>query len=109
MRVLSAQLEAYLADGLWLRLASHANAMADRLAAGLAGIPGARLRDPVEANEIFVALPAAVTEGLLAKGYQFYRWEGEVVRLVTSWETAPAAVDALVADARSLSAQQKSA
>src|SRR5690606_33177621 len=38
MRFLSAQLEAYLADDLWLRLARHANAMTERLAAGLAGV-----------------------------------------------------------------------
>ena len=106
MRVLSAQLDAYVADGLWLRLAAHANAMADRLAAGLARVPGAALRDPVEANEIFVALPEAVTAGLLDKGYQFYRWEGPVVRLVTSWATRAEDVDALVADAVAL-AQEK--
>ena len=35
-RFLAAQIEAYLADDLWLELARHANAMADRLAAGLA-------------------------------------------------------------------------
>jgi threonine aldolase len=102
MRVLSAQLDAYLADGLWLRLAAHANAMADRLAAGLLSVPGAELRDPVEANEIFVSLPEPVTEGLLARGYHFYRWEGTVVRLVTSWETRAEAVDALVRDAREI-------
>ncbi|WP_207479494.1 threonine aldolase family protein [Arenibaculum pallidiluteum] len=102
MRVISAQLDAYVADGLWLRLAGHANAMADRLAAGLARVPGTSLRDPVQANEIFVSLPEPVTAGLLEKGYQFYRWDGPVVRLVTSWETRPEAVDALVADALAL-------
>ena len=35
-RFIAAQIEAYLADDLWLRLARHANAMADRLGAGLA-------------------------------------------------------------------------
>src|SRR5687768_7737665 len=35
-RFIAAQLERYLADGLWLALARHANDMADRLAAGLA-------------------------------------------------------------------------
>src|SRR4029450_14138586 len=35
-RFLAAQIEAYLADDLWLHLARHATAMADRLAAGLA-------------------------------------------------------------------------
>ena len=35
-RFLALQFEAFLADDCWLRLARHANAMADRLAAGLA-------------------------------------------------------------------------
>src|SRR6185312_1799022 len=59
MRFLSAQLDAYLADGLWLRNARHANAMAARLGQGLARLPGARLVHPVEANEVFVELAEA--------------------------------------------------
>jgi threonine aldolase len=54
-RFLAAQMEAYLADGLWLKLAHHANAMADRLAAGLAAAQRFPVW-PVEANEVFVAL-----------------------------------------------------
>ena len=34
-RFIAAQIEAYFTDDLWLRLARHANAMADRLASGL--------------------------------------------------------------------------
>ena len=44
-RFIAAQFEAFLTDGLWLDLASHANRMADRLAATLAG---ARHRPGVE-------------------------------------------------------------
>ncbi|QQP91223.1 low specificity L-threonine aldolase [Skermanella sp. TT6] len=102
MRFLSAQLDAYLEGGLWLRLAAHANAMADRLAAGLAALPGADLRDPVEANEIFISLPEPVTAGLLERGYRFYRWDGPVVRLVTAWNTSAEDVDRMIADARAL-------
>ena len=36
-RFIAAQFEAFLADGLWLKLAAHANRMTDRLAAHLAG------------------------------------------------------------------------
>lgn len=64
MRFLSLQLDAWLRDDLWLRLARHANAQAARLAAGLAEVPGAEIVHPVEANEIFVALPEAVIAGL---------------------------------------------
>ncbi len=105
MRFLSAQLDAYLADGLWLANARHANAQAARLAEGLAGLPGARLLHPVEANEIFAVLPEPVIEGLFAAGFQFYRWAagGEnAVRLVAAFDTAPEDVEAFLAAARRL-------
>jgi threonine aldolase len=100
MRFLSAQLEAYLADGLWLRHARHANRMAAELAAGLAALPGARLKHPVEANEIFVELPAATIDRLDAEGFGFYRWDGAtLLRLVTAFDTNPADVAAFLAAA----------
>jgi threonine aldolase len=100
MRFLSAQLEAYLADDLWLRNARHANRMATRLAEGLGTVPGAQLRHPVEANEIFVELPDALIEHLLGKGFQFYRWDGNCIRLVTAFDTAAGDVEAFIATAR---------
>jgi len=95
-RFLSAQLDAWLADDLWLRLARHANAMADRLAAGMAGIPGVALAYPVEANELFVRLPEPVIVALEAAGFAFYRWDDGLVRLVTAFDTPAAAVDAFL-------------
>ncbi len=105
MRFLSAQLEAYLADELWLRNARHANAMAARLGSGLAALPGVELLHPVEANEIFARLPGPAIEGLFAAGFQFYRWGPEdrpEVRLVTAFNTAEADVEALLAVAARL-------
>ena len=99
MRVLSAQLEAYLADDLWLRHARHANAMAQRLAQGLQDVRGVRLCHPVEANEVFVELPEGVIQALLTEGFQFYRWMDErstTVRLVTAFNTAEHDVQALI-------------
>ena len=108
MRFLSAQLEAYLADDLWLRNAAHANAMAARLAAGLAALPGARLLYPVQANEIFARLPAALIDGLEAEGFAFYRWgtppADSAVRLVTAFDTPEADVETFLAAARRLAA-----
>lgn len=101
MRFLSAQLDAYLEDGLWLRLAAHANRMARLLADGLAGLPGARLQSPVEANEIFIDLPEPVLQRLEAAGGKFYRWNGTVIRLVTAWNTEEAAVARFLAAAAS--------
>jgi threonine aldolase len=105
MRFLSVQLIAYLHDGLWLRNARHANAMTARLAAGLGVLPGLRLVQPVQANELFVAMPDRVIDALLAEGFEFYRWPvpagafAPVIRLVTSFCTTSADVDAFVAAA----------
>jgi len=102
MRFLSAQLEAYLTDGLWLRLARQANDMATRLAVGLGGVPGMRLRHPVEANAAFVDAPEPLIRGLLEDGFQFYRWPGEQdtqLRFVTAFDTSATDVDALIAAA----------
>ena len=99
MRFVSAQLEAYLKDDLWLRLARHANAMAKRLADGLAAIPGIELLYSVEANEIFARIPAAAITGALAEGYVFYRWQGEAdekCRFVCAFNTKAADVDGLL-------------
>lgn len=102
MRFLAAQFDAYLADDLWLANARHANAMATMLGRGLAGIPGAKIEFPVEANEVFVTLPEPVIRGLEADGFSFYRWEegGQLLRLVTAFNTDPAHVEAFLANAR---------
>jgi threonine aldolase len=91
-----------LKDDLWLRTARHSNAMADRLAAGLAAIPGARLVQPVEANEVFAALPESVIARLREHGFSFYDWpspeedSAAVVRLVTSHDMRASDVDAFL-------------
>jgi threonine aldolase len=103
MRFLSAQLEAYLTDDLWLRNAAHANRLAQRLAAGLRQIPGVTLAYPVEANELFVRFPDPILKGLQADGFQFYAWESDgrsMVRLVTAFNTAEADVDAFLSAAQ---------
>jgi threonine aldolase len=111
-RFIAAQLERYLADDLWLTLARHANAMADRLAAGLAAAGIAPVW-PVEANEVFVALPGPVDARLKAGGASYYPWVSDalpggmvlsadmtLVRLVTSFAATAAEVDRFVALAR---------
>jgi threonine aldolase len=99
MRFISAQLEAYLADDLWLRNARHANAMAKRLGEGLAKVPGVSLRHPVEANHVFADFSEAMIGHLEAAGFQFHRWADGSVRLVTAFTTEAADVDALIAAA----------
>lgn len=99
MRFVSAQLEALIADDLWLRHARHANAQAARIVDGVAGLPGLELLYPVQANEIFLRLPEAAI-GPLAAEVGVDRWdgpEGRIARLVTAFDTDPADVATLIA------------
>jgi threonine aldolase len=97
MRFASAQLLAYVEGGLWLDLAAAANAMAARIAGGLAAIPGLRLLAPVEANELFLELPGAVMAALDRDGFRFYRRGSGLARFVCRWDLAADEADALVA------------
>jgi threonine aldolase len=99
MRFLSAQLEAYITDDLWLKNARRANQMASKIAQGLAGVEGIKFCYPVEANEIFMQLPESIIASLLSRGFQFYRWDSDggcTVRLVTAFNTQEADVNAFV-------------
>jgi threonine aldolase len=104
MRFASAQLMAYVEDGLWLRLAKASNAAAARIAAGIAGLPGLRLVAPVEANEIFLELPSETMDGLERDGLQFYRRSATLARFVCRFDITEAETDALVAALRRHSA-----
>ncbi|MBI1171710.1 low specificity L-threonine aldolase [bacterium] len=100
-RYLSAQMEAYLTDGLWLDLARRANAMGARLVQGLAQVPDARLLHPAPANMLFPAWPKGTNARAEARGAIYYAMpapEGmEGARLVASWSTTGEDVDALLA------------
>ncbi len=100
MRFFAAQLDAYLADGRWLAWAGHANAMARRLADGLAAIDGVELLHPVQANEIFLKMPEAAFERMKTTGFGFYPpGPAGDIRLVTAFDTDAGDVDALIAAA----------
>ncbi len=109
-RLVAAQFEAWLDGGHWLDLAARANAMADRLAAGLAASNRARLAWEPQANEVFAIMAPATAAALEAAGARFYDWStaglaaedrprpGEALyRLVTSFATTPEEVDAFLA------------
>ena len=100
MRFASAQLLAYVENGLWLDMARASNAIAARIAAGLAGIPGVRLLAPVEVNEIFLELPGAVMDALEADGFGFYRRSKTLARFVCRFDTTEVEADALLAALR---------
>lgn len=103
MRFVSAQLEAYVSNGVWQRNARHANAMAARLSKGLAAIPGIELAFPTQSNEIFAEIPRKVIDRLSAEGIQVT--EGELdgtapPRFVAAWDSKPEDIDALLATIR---------
>lgn len=111
MRYMSAQMEAYLTDGLWLRLAGHANAMADRLAGALRAIPGVVIDAPLGANMMFPRFARRGHRALTEAGALYYLWPGDQslegpgdeplqCRLVCSWATTPEQVDAFAATLR---------
>ncbi|MEO6298885.1 MAG: low specificity L-threonine aldolase [Paracoccaceae bacterium] len=99
-RFLSAQMEAYLTDDLWLRLATHANAMGARIAKGLSAINSTKLLHPVDANILFPEWSVGTHDRAEAKGAVYYRFPApenrEAARLVASWSTSEADVDELL-------------
>lgn len=109
-RLIGAQFEAWLADGRWLALAAHANAMAARLAAAFDRADGVRLAWTPQANEVFVFMSADRAARLEAAGARFHDWstaalapedaprDGELLwRFVTSFATTDAEIDAFAA------------
>jgi threonine aldolase len=98
MRFIAAQFDALLTDELWRANAEHANAMAARLAAGVASAPRLAITRPVQANVVFATLPAAAREALMRR-FDFYTWDGTIgeVRWMCAWDTTEADVDQFAA------------
>ncbi|KPF67357.1 threonine aldolase [Bosea sp. AAP35] len=109
-RLIGAQFEGLLADGHWLDLARHANAMATKLATAIETNSEARLAWPSQANEVFPILSASLQARLQAAGVGFLTWsdralpagvalaQGEIVgRFVMSFATRGAEVERLIA------------
>ena len=99
MRFISAQLDAYLADDLWLRNARNANEMAKRLASGLEDVGGVEILRPVEANVVMVRFAPAVAAKLRSGGVEFYEWQlfGEgAFRLVTGFDATAEEIDSVL-------------
>lgn len=87
----AAQFLGYLKDGLWLKLAGRANALAVKL--GEAAAPF--LSVPVESNQVFIKVGAEKLAKLRAAGADFYDWSEGEARLVVSWNQPEADVEAL--------------
>lgn len=98
-RLLGVQYETVLRDGLYLRLARHANMMADRLRQGLADLGISVLSDSTT-NQIFPIL-AASDAAKLREQCDFEIIEPMnnnrvCIRFVTSWATKPEEVEQLI-------------
>ena len=98
-RYLSAQMDAYLSDGLWMRLARSANAAAASLADGLAKLGHVEFQHPRHTNMVFASWPRELHRRATSKGANYYLWpfnqslEGDgsemlSARLVCNWATS---------------------
>jgi threonine aldolase len=99
MRFLSAQLIALIDGDLWQRNGLHANAMAQRLEAGVRAL-GIPVPNAAQANAVFPILTPKQTEELQSQ-FRFYVWNQQtgMVRWMCSWDTTVEDVDALIAAA----------
>jgi threonine aldolase len=102
MRFVAAQFEALMHEDLWRSNASHANAMARRLADGASAVEGVEIVYPVQANAVFARLrPQHIAA--LQRDWTFHVWDerDSVVRWMTAFDTPAADVDAFLADIQS--------
>jgi len=103
MRFVSAQLDAYISNEVWLKNAKQANAMGKKLSLGLQQHKNIELAYPTDANEVFVKIPKDIIDKLNSKGYTINEdeWDGKAVRLVTAWNTDPSDVESFLSTIKS--------
>lgn len=103
-RYLSAQMDAYLTDGLWLNLAKRANASAAKLSAGIRELPDTKLLHPTDANIVFAGWKRSGHRAAQKAGAHYHFWPSDyslegaddeilTVRLVCNWATTDADVE----------------
>ena len=99
MRFLAAGWVGVLENGAWLKHARHANRCASLLASRFEKETGLVAAHPVESNAAFIPLPENLFNGLRERGWVIYNFiGGNVTRLMCSWRTTDADIDALMAD-----------
>ena len=99
MRFISTQIIAYIEDDLWLKNATHANKMADRLYQGVKNADGIKFSFPVESNVMFAEIDAEIRNKLWQAGFRFYTRnvaELNSSRLVTAFNTSLAEIDRFI-------------
>ncbi len=106
-RYLSAQMHAYLTDGLWLNMARQANDACAHLIAGLEGVSDVQVLFSPQSNLVFFDAPRALHQKALAAGAQYYVMSGDpesgpddemlTGRLVCDWSADHGAIDRFIA------------
>ena len=104
-RLLGIQFETLMNEGLYFKLARHADRLADRVRAAFRA-KGFPFLVENTTNQVFPILPKSAIEKLSAD-FGFERWQGvdadhDGVRFCTSWATPESAVRALEAAVREL-------
>jgi len=106
-RYLSAQMQGYMQDDLWLTLGAQANANCARLVKGLATIEGAEIPDTPQANMVFAHLPRACHRRAMNAGAKYYLFPSDApldgpddelirARFVCDWSKSHAEIDAFL-------------
>lgn len=97
MRFVAAQFNAALDDGNWLRWASHANSMAQRLYSGAVEVIGTDAITPPQVNSVFPVVAPTVAERLRDWCF-FWEWDASTSqqRWMTAWDTTETDVDAFI-------------
>ena len=95
-RLLGLQFDVLLSNGLYMRLASHANEMAQKIAEAMKAC-GIRMLIESETNQIFPILENEALEKLREQ-FELGDWQKmeddhTAIRIVTSWDTSTEAVD----------------
>jgi len=98
MRFVSAQLDAYISNDVWLKNAKQANEMGKKLSDGLVKHNSIKLAFPTQANEVFAKFPREMIEHLNSLGYKMNEDEldGQAVRLVAAWNTQNSDVESFL-------------
>ena len=98
MRFVSAQLDAYISNDVWLKNAKQANEMGKKLSDGLVKHNSIKLAYPTQANEVFAKFPREMIEHLNSLGYKMNEDEldGQAVRLVAAWNTQNSDVESFL-------------
>jgi threonine aldolase len=96
-RFIAAQFAALLNNDLWLRMASHANKMAQLLSNEVSKLPNVKITQKVDANAVFAIIPVEVIQPLREQ-YPFYEWDAQTheQRWMCSFDTTEEEVSGFV-------------